>query len=174
MAEPEESITQHQEGDPEYGQEPKSDFPAAFLAGAVVVLIVFAGIMALIHFSRPTGPTPDQKLPFGAVEQAYAERIHFSNIQMARAKNMLDQEFTYVVGTTSNDGTRSIRGLDVTIEFRDPFNQVVLRQTERLIGISTGPLDAGQKRDFQITLEHVPAEWNQQYPAFRVTGLILD
>jgi hypothetical protein len=164
MTEPEESL----------GQEPRSDFPAAFVAGGVVVLIIFAGIMALIHFSRPSGPTPDQKLPFGAVEQAYAERIHFSNIQMARAKNMLDQEFTYVVGTTSNDGTRSLRGLDVTIEFRDPFNQVVLRQSERLIGISTGPLDPGQTRDFQITLEHVPAEWNQQYPAFHVTGLILE
>ncbi len=154
--------------------EKKSDFPAMLLVGAVVVAILFAGLLLLIRVTRPHGPAAAEKLPFGAAEQAYAERIHFNGIQMARAKNMLDQEFTYVAGTVSNDGTRTITALDVLVEFRDPFNQVILRDTERIIGPSTQPLGPGLPRNFQITLEHIPAEWNQQYPSIRVTGLILE
>ncbi len=159
---------------PEYDPQRKSDFPAAFLAGAVVVLLIFAGIAALVHFSKPRGPAPNEKIPYGAVEQAYAAHIHFTNIQMARAKNMLDQEFTYIAGTMTNDGTRTVDGLDVVIEFHDPFNQVILRDSERVIGAGTGPVGPGLTRDFQFTLEHIPAEWNQQYPEFRVTGLLLE
>ncbi len=78
---------------------------------------------------------------------------------------MLNQEFTYVAGTISNDGDRTLRGLEVSVEFRDPFDQVILREKpERLIGSGDAPLSGGQRRDFQVTLEHVPVEWNRQYP----------
>lgn len=153
--------------------EEKSDFPLAFAAGAVVVLLIFGGIFALAHFAKPRGPAPSEKIPFGATEQAYASHIHFANVEMARAKNMLNQEFTYIAGTMSNDGTRNVLGLDVVIEFKDPFNQVILRDSERVIGSGTGPVGPGLTHDFQFTLEHIPAEWNQQYPEFRVTGLLL-
>jgi hypothetical protein len=174
MTEPEESTVPQIEGDPEYGREPKSDFPLAFAAGAMIVLLVFGGIFLVSHFAKPRGPAPNEKIPFGPTEQAYAEHIHFANIQMARAKNMLNQEFTYIAGTMSNDGTRTVEGLDVVIEFKDPFNQVILRDSERIIGSGTQAVGAGLTHDFQITLEHIPAEWNQQYPVIRVTGLLLE
>jgi hypothetical protein len=151
----------------------RRDMPVMFIAGSIVVAICLAGLVFLVHISQPSGPVAAKQLPFGPPEQAYAEHIHFANIQMARAKNMLDQEFTYVGGTISNEGTQTIKAMDVTIEFRDPFNQVILRDTERLIGAATNPLGPSQPRDFQVTLEHIPDQWNQQYPAIRVTGLIL-
>jgi len=37
------------------------------------------------------------------------------------------------------------------------------------------PLKAGESRDFSVTLgAHLPSEWNRQYPAIRVAGLILE
>ena len=155
------------------GREERSQFPIAFAAGAVIVLLLLGGLILLSRGSHPNGPAAVVKLPFGPAEQAYAERIHFKDIQMAKADNFLKQEFTYVAGTVSNDGTRTIRGLEATLEFHDPFNQVILKESEQLIGAKEAPLGGGQPRDFQITLEHVPAEWNQQYPSIRVTGLIL-
>ncbi|MGA8145246.1 MAG: FxLYD domain-containing protein [Candidatus Acidiferrales bacterium] len=151
----------------------RSQFPIAFAAGAVVVLLVLGGVVLLSRGSHPNGPGAAVKLPFGPTEQTYAERIHFNDIQMAKANNFLNQEFTYIAGTLSNDGTRSIRALEVTLEFHDPFNQVILRETEPLVGAKDQALGGGQRRDFQITLEHVPVEWNQQYPSIRVTGLLL-
>jgi hypothetical protein len=155
-------------------REDRSRMPIALAAGAVVVLTLVAGLVLLSRLTQPHGPAAEAKLPFGAAEQTYAERIHFMNLQMARATNFLNQEFTYVAGTISNDGTRTLRALEVTLEFHDPMNQVVLRETQRLIGRSEQPLDGGQRRNFQVTLDHVPATWDQQYPSIRASGLVLE
>jgi hypothetical protein len=154
---------------------PRSQFPLAFAAGACVILLLVAGVVVATHFAGRHGPSAaSEKFPFGPAEQAYAGSIHFDGIHMSRSSNLLNQEFTYVAGTLSNGGSRSLRGLDVTLEFRDPFNQLILSDTERLLEPVSIPLAPGQQRDFQVTLEHVPAEWNQQVPVFRVTGLILE
>ncbi len=155
--------------------EQRSQFPLAFAAGACIVLILVGGLVLATHFVQRHGPAaPGVKLPFGPAEQAYAGSIHFDGIQMSRSSNLLNEEFTYVNGTLSNDGSRTLRGLDVALEFRDPFGQLILRDTERLVQPASPPVPAGQQRDFQVTLEHVPAEWNQQLPSIRVTGLILE
>lgn len=149
-------------------------FPAAFIAGLIVVFIVVACAVAISRYahSRETAAAA-VKLPFGPSEQAYAGNLHFDNIQMARASNMLNQEFTYVAGSMTNAGSRPVAALEVILEFRDPFNQVVLRDSEQLVSHANAPLAPGEHRDFQVTLEHISAQWNQQAPSFRVTGLIL-
>lgn len=153
----------------------RSSFPAAFAIGVVIVLLLAGGLVWLTRATQSRAPAPVGKLPFGAEEQAYAQQIHFQGGEMSQATNFLNQEFTYVAGTVSNDGARTLRALDVVFEFRDPFNQVVLRDPQRLILSSGQPLKGGQSRDFQITLgAHLPSEWNRQYPAIRVTGLILE
>jgi hypothetical protein len=152
----------------------RSRLPVAFAAGAIVVLLVVGGLLLVTRSIKSHQSAASPRLPFSVAEQAYAGRIHFTDIQLSKATNMLNQEFTYVAGVISNDGVRTIRGLDVTLEFRDPFNQVILRETEHLIGPGAQPLTGGARRDFQITFEHVPSEWNQQYPAIQVIGLILE
>ncbi len=155
------------------GREARSQLPIAFAAGALLVVLVGGGLLLLTRSIRSHTPAAAQ-MPWGPPEQTYAARIHFLDIRMARSTNMLNQEFTYVTGTISNDGVRTLRGLEVSVEFRDPFDQVILRERERLIDSGDQPLTGGQRRDFQVTLEHVPAEWNRQYPAIRVTGVILE
>jgi len=94
---------------------------------------------------------------------------------MSQATNFLNQEFTYVAGTVSNNGPRTVRALDAVVEFRDQFNQVVLRDPQRIILTDGQPLKAGESRDFSVTLgTRLPSEWNRQYPAIRVAGLILE
>jgi len=154
-------------------REDRSRLPIALAAGAGVVLLLFGGLMFVSRIMRTHGPAATEALPFGAAERAYAQRIHFTNMQMARATNFLNQEFTYIAGTISNDGTRTLQRLQVTLEFHDPLNQVVLRETQLLITSPARPLDGGQRRDFQITLDHVPATWDQQYPSIRVSGIVL-
>jgi hypothetical protein len=149
-------------------------FPAAFLAGVVVMVLLFGGFYLITRIFGMAGPAVAEKLPFGPAEQAYSERIHFSDLHLSRSTNMLKQEFTYVNGMMSNDGVQSIRAMEVTVEFRNALNQVILRDSQLVIGLNTGPpLNAGLSRAFDVTLEHVPAEWNQEYPSIRVTGLVL-
>jgi hypothetical protein len=156
--------------------EEKSRQAPALLAGVLVVGLI-VGIVVLVSShgaKKQQAAVVAQKLPFGPAEQAYAERIHITNIHLAHANNFLNQQFTYVAGTLANDGTRAITGLEITVEFHDPFKQVILRDEEPLITAQTGPLPAGQPTDFQVTLDRsLPDTWDHQYPAIRVTGLIL-
>ncbi|HXX43593.1 MAG TPA: hypothetical protein VEJ38_02610 [Candidatus Acidoferrales bacterium] len=152
-----------------------SSFPAAFAIGVVITLLVAGGFVWLTRVMQTRGPAPIGKLPFGPNEQTYAQQIHFQPGEMSQATNFLNQEFTYVAGTVTNAGPRTLRALDVVIEFRDAFNQVVLRDPQRIILTDEQPLKAGGSRDFSVTLgAHLPTEWNRQYPAIRVTGLVVE
>ena len=155
-------------------REERRRFPLAFLLGLLIVGILFGGFVLLTRTMHSHTQAAAVKMPFGSAEQTYAARIHFTDIQLARATNFLKQEFTYVAGTISNDGVQTIRAMEVAVEFRDDLNQVVLRETQVLIAPNADPLPAGQRRGFQITLEHIPTDWNHQYPSINVTGLILE
>ena len=154
--------------------EERSRLPIAFLAGLVIVTLLIGGAVLLSRFSSPAGPEAVQPLPMRPAEQAYVPQIHFLDSKMSRAANFLNQEVTFIFGTVENGGNRQIRQIEITLEFHDPFDQVVLRDTQRLFPPKAAPLGPGERRDFQVGYESIPAQWNQMYPAIRVTGLDLD
>jgi hypothetical protein len=155
------------------GDEPKNRFPAAFVVGLVVVSLIVGIYFLATRSSHPTQSTHQPKLPFSAEAQTYAGNIHFQNLALSESSNMLNEHFTYLDGVISNGGTQTIQAMEVLVEFHDPFNQVILRERRRVISASNQPLAPGQQREFEITFEQLPAEWNQQYPTIHVTGLIL-
>jgi hypothetical protein len=155
-------------------QENRSVIPPMFLEGIGVVLVLLGGVFLLTRNPRAPRPAAEQHLPMTAAEQAYAQQIRFLDLQMSRVANFLNQEVTFVFGSVANDGPRDIREIEATIEFGDLFNQVVLRDTRRVLGPRAAPLAGGQRREFQFGFEHVPPGWNRQYPSIRVTGLLLD
>jgi hypothetical protein len=153
--------------------EERSRIPVTFIAGLVIVAILTGGIVLLSRYSAPAGPEVLKPLPMGPEEQAYAPQIHFLEPKMSRAANFLNQEVTFVFGTLENAGNRPIKQIEITLEFHDPFNQVVLRDTQRLFLPNAVPLPPGEQRDFQIGYEHISAQWNNVYPAIRISGLDL-
>ena len=152
----------------------KSRFGVTLLTGAGIVLVLACVAAMLIRHVQGSAANAVPHPPFGLEEQTYAQRIHILDLRMARASNFLDQEITYVAGTLANDGVSTIREAELTLEFHDSSGQVVLRESRNVVG-SRGPaITAGQRRDFQFSLESVPGTWNQQYPAMRITGLALE
>ena len=159
-------------------EEKQSSFPTALLAGMLVVGLLVA---ALYWWTKPGPQGPagaaEHHLALADADKPYAEQIHISDLRMSRATNLVKQEFTYVNGMLANDGNRKILDIEVVTEFHDQFGQVVLREIQRPFGTFTKagpPLMAGEKREFQLTFEHVPQDWNQQYPVIRVSGLVLE
>ncbi|MGH9679024.1 MAG: hypothetical protein ACRD4Y_03670, partial [Candidatus Acidiferrales bacterium] len=101
-----------------------------------------------------------------------AQNIHFLEPKMGRAANFLNQEVTFIFGTLENGGNREVKQIEITLEFHDPFNQVILRDRQRLFLPNAPPLLPGQQRDFQVSYEHIPPQWNNGYPSIRITGLL--
>jgi hypothetical protein len=153
-------------------EESKSRMLGVLLVGLAAVLLLGGGVY-LAGRLLPSSSDPTKPLPMGPAEQAYAQQIHFSAPQVSRAANFLNQEVTFVFGTISDDGPRGIRQIEVTLEFHDVFNQVVLRDTQRLFAAAGPPLGPHQTRDFQLSYDTMPATWNQAYPTIRITGLDL-
>ena len=154
--------------------EERSRFPAAFVAGLVVIGIIAGIVVLLTHFIKTPAQTVDAPLPFGAAEQAYAPQIHFQDLRLSQSNNLLNQQFTYVAGIVSNDGPRPIAAIEVLVEFHDQFKQVILKDTLRPIRRSDPPLKATEQREFNLAIDQgLPSTWDQQYPSIRITGLVL-
>ena len=151
--------------------EERSRLPIAFLIGIVIVAVLVTGAVLYSRYATPAGAEIDKPLPMGPSELAYAPQIHFLDPKMSRAANFLNQEVTFVFGTVENGGNRKVQQIEITLEFHDPFNQVVLRDTQRLFLPNASPMLPGQQRDFQVGYEHISAQWNNGYPTIRVTGL---
>jgi hypothetical protein len=151
--------------------EERSRLPIAFLIGLVIVALLVTGAVVYSRYAAPAASDEDKPLQVGPEEKAYATQIHLLEPKMSRAANFLNQEVTYVFGTVENGGDRKVKQIEITLEFHDPFNQVVLRDTQRLFLPSTPPMLPGQQRDFQVPYEHVSAQWNNVYPTITVTAL---
>ena len=154
--------------------EERREFPLAFLAGVVVMLLMLGGIYLMTRESRPAGPVVEEHLPMDDAARAYAERIRFTELTVGRAANFLNQEVTFVFGTVTNEGAKTVRGLEVELDFRDLLNQIALRETRIVVGGPIAPLAPGEKREFQLTVESVPAGWNQAVPGITIRGLVVE
>jgi hypothetical protein len=151
--------------------EERSRLPIAFMIGIVIVGLLVGVSLLVSKYSTPAGSEVEKPLPMGPEELAYAPQIHFLEPKMSRAANFLNQEVTYVFCTVENGGNRKVQQIEITIEFHDPFNQVILRDKQRLFLPTAQPFMPGQQRDVQVPYEHIPAQWNNVYPSIVVSGL---
>ena len=173
-------------GPPDDPAPQRTSFRFALLAGAVVafvlvgVLVLPSGILLnpWFHGDKSAGTrrqvtASGTALFFGPAEQAYAPHIHIENVAMSRAQNFLNQEVTIVAGDMVNSGDRVLQGLELTVIFTDSMNQVVLREARTVLDGTALPLGPGERRNFEISFEHVSTMWNMQQPAISVTALHL-
>jgi hypothetical protein len=150
----------------------RSPFTFALTLAAVAAVIVLGGLYLWPGRQSPLqGAPPEAHFSFGPAEQSYATKLRLENIALSRAENFLHQEVTTLSGELVNTGDRALQGVAVTIEFSDELNQVVLRETRSVFGSGSLPLAPGERRNFEVSFEHIPSSWNMQQPAVGVTGL---
>jgi hypothetical protein len=153
---------------PEHGR-----FSFALILAAAALLVILAAMY--LHPGRqspPDGAPQNAHFAFGASEREYAAKIQIENVTLSRAENFLHQEVTTLNGEVINDGQRSIRGLELSLEFFDEMNQIALRETRSVVVPGASPLSPGERRPFEVSFEHIPSSWNMQPPILRVTGLL--
>jgi hypothetical protein len=134
------------------------------LAIALAAVLIFPGGSA-----KPPSAPP-----------AYAANVKLTNVHMMTAENFIGSSVTYIEGNGANAGDKSLTGATVELTFKNSLNQVVqtedvpvrvLRTSEPyrdFANLRDLPLAAGQSKEFRLSLEHISADWNQQYPEIRV------
>jgi hypothetical protein len=157
------------------GEQPTERGPSRFalIVAAAAVLIVLAAFYLWPGRQSPSrGGAQVVHPPFGPAERAYAEKIKIENVALSRAENFLNQEVTILAGNLANTGERTVREVEVTVEFYDDMNQTALRESRLALHSGNPPLGPGERRAFDVSFEHIPSQWNMQQPAVRVTGLL--
>ena len=157
------------------GEQPPARGPFSFalmVASAAVVIVLAAFYLWPGRQSPSRGGAQPVHLPFGPEERAYAAKIAIENLALSRAENFLNQEVTILAGDLVNTGERSLRDIELTVEFSDDMNQIALRESRLALTSASPPLGPGERRAFDVSFEHIPTSWNMQQPIVRVTGLL--
>ena len=137
------------------------------ILSVALVLAALVGIFAMRRHSVASGPVSSKSVrPLPDAEQnAQMAAMEFSDMQMSAANNFLGNTVTYLDGRVTNKGTKSVRRLDVELNFVDTLHQVVLRETAHPLTPRGAPLPPGDTRAFRVTFEHMPEDWNQAVPS---------
>src|SRR5208337_2441840 len=98
-----------------------------------IILIVGAAMLALLaavvffwhshsatQFSATAIPTEEQK--------AYFRQLEFTDLHMSVAQNFLGDNVTYLDARVRNEGTKTVRRLELDLTFVDTLSQVILRE----------------------------------------------
>jgi Protein of unknown function (DUF2393) len=119
--------------------------------------------------------------PKAAKGQAtYAASLQFSNFKMSAAENFIGSTVSYIDGTVTNSGDKTVTHAVVEVTFKDGIGQLAQRDEVPLqvirtsgpypeaVDLSVSPLAPGQSESFRLTFDSISAQWNRQYPEIRV------
>jgi hypothetical protein len=146
------------------------------IAIAVAVVIAIAVIFAFLLRNQPkaaSGPPP------------YAASLKLSDFKMSAAENFVGATVSYVDGTVTNTGNKTVTHVIVQVLFKDELGQLAQREDipmqvlkttgpyPEAVDFSVSPLGPGQSKTFRLTFESISAQWNRQYPEIQVTDVVL-
>ena len=156
---------------PGQSQQNRARYRIAWMGAATIVIALV--IVMWPGAERPSGSLArEPHLPFGIPEQAYAPNIQIDGLALSRAENFLNQEVTTLAGRLTNAGNLPLSNVELTVEFSDELGQVVLRESRAAFTPQAPQLAPGERRDFEVSFEHLPSSWNIQQPAVRVSGIL--
>lgn len=143
---------------------------------AVVLVAVLIGTLVLLSVSGKKGPAPPHP---------YASSVQLSNLKMSQAENFVGSSVTYIDGTITNAGDKTVTHASAHVVFKNSMDQVAQVENVPLqvlstsgpypdtVDLSASPLAPGQNKQFRLTFEHVSADWNQAYPDVQVADVTL-
>jgi hypothetical protein len=154
----------------ERGGLPKMVWGAAALAVAVVV-----GVVILAGRKKPEAAP----VTLQAVD-AYSTSLPLTGFAMSEAGNLSGGKLTYLDGHVQNTGAKTVTGATVQVIFQndeglvpqiDTVPLTLIRMKDPYIDtepIGADPLKPGDDREFRLTFETVPDNWNTRMPEVRL------
>jgi hypothetical protein len=153
-------------------QDRDSNLRPILLGVALVVIVV--GVIALLSRGTPKSAT---------AAHPYAANLKLSNLKMSAAENFVGASVTYIDGTVSNTGDKTVTHAGVHVAFKNSLGEVAQAEDVALhvlqtsgpypdaVDLNLSPLAPGQGKPFRLTFEHISSDWNQAYPDLQVTDV---
>jgi hypothetical protein len=145
------------------------------IALAVAVVLVVAVVVALLLRTEPKAAS--------GLPPAYAANLKLSDFKMSAAENFVGATVSYIDGTITNTGGKTVTHAAVEVVFKDELGQVAQKEDVPLralktsgpypeaVDLTVSPLAPGQSQSFRLTFESISAQWNHQYPEIQITDV---
>jgi hypothetical protein len=147
--------------------------PILLGVGLVVVVVAVAALLLRSNPKTAAGPHP------------YAANLKLTDPKMSTSENFVGAAVTYLDGTVTNAGAKTVMHATVEVVFRDSLGQLAQREDIPLQVLQTSgpypeavdfrvsPLPPGQSKPFRLTFEHVSTDWNQEMPTVQVVDVVV-
>jgi hypothetical protein len=154
-----------------------------WLPWAVAAAIVVAGLGLLALFGKGHPAATSSAADAMLQPSAYAPNLLLSDIHLSQAENFAGSQVTYVDGTITNRGQRTVTGITVAVAFANDAGEPPQVETIPLLlirahqpyvdtePVSAAPLAPGDTREFRLIFDDISPLWNQQAPEIRVLGV---
>jgi hypothetical protein len=142
----------------------------------IAAVVAVVGAIALLTREQPKS---------AATPHPYASNVKLTNVKMSAAQNFVGATVTYIDGTATNTGDKTVIHAMVHVIFRNSLNEVAQAEDIPLhvlqtsgpypdaVDLNASPLVPEQSKPFRLTFEHITADWNQQYPELQVTDVVV-
>lgn len=142
----------------------------------VAIVVVVVGLLAF--FLRSENKNLTEPHP-------YSSSLAISDLKMSAAQNFVGATVSYIDGSVTNNGDKTVIHAMVQVTFKDDIDQIAQRETVPLhvlqtsgpypdvVDLNLSPLAPGQSKPFRLTFESLSAQWNRQYPEIRVTDVVV-
>ena len=150
------------------------DYSRMIIVGAVVVVIaVMLGIAFLLR------EPPRKVVP----PSPYIAQLKLSDFKMSAAENFIGHTVSYIDGTITNTGDKTVTRAIVEVNFQDSMGQLAQREELPLrvirtngaynepVDLNVAPLGPGQAAQYRLTFDSISQQWNRQYPQIRITDV---
>jgi hypothetical protein len=143
---------------------------------AVAVTLVIGGALAAAVLLRE--PPRQVKTP-----SPYIAKLKLSDFKMSAAENFIGATVSYIDGTITNTGDKTVTRVMVEVNFEDSMGQVAQREDlplrivrnngayEEPVDLNAAPLVPGKSEYFRLTFDSISAQWNHQYPDITITDV---
>jgi len=146
----------------------------------VIIVIAVAAVIAIIlGIAFLLRETPKPVKP----PSPYIASLKLSDFKMSAAENFVGATVSYVDGTITNSGDKTVSHVMVQVTFQDSMGQVAQQEDLPLrvlktagpypeaVDLSISPLAPGQAQSFRLTFDSISAQWNHAYPQIKVTDV---
>ena len=143
----------------------------------IVAVVLVIGVMVGLAFLLKEPPKP-VKPP-----NPYIANLKFSDFKMSAEENFAGHTVSYIDGTITNAGDKTVTHVVVEVSFKDEMSQVVQNEEVPLrvvrsngvytepVDLNVAPLGPGKSAPFRLTFDSISAQWSHAYPDIRVTDV---
>jgi hypothetical protein len=153
----------------------RGSIPVAAWGVAALVVLVVAGALVFAGRKKPA-PPPSTLQP----ANTYAANLPLSQLAMSESTSLSGGKLTYLDGHVVNSGNRTVAGVTVQVVFQndeqlapqiETLPLTLIRMKDPYIDtepVGANPIKPGDDREFRLTFESIPDNWNTQMPEVRV------